>query len=1279
MSKCSRFWVRFQMTLSLAIVLVSSAVATANTDNARLATFDSSTGETSFALSLTPNLITDANAPARVVIFVDTSASQSAEFRVDSIKSLHAILAGLNPQDQVQLYAVDIDPVAMTEGFVSPDGSDIKVALERLNERLPLGSTDISAMLKKSVELLGNNSSHNNNVIYIGDGISRSSLIATERFATVVKDLVSNQISISSFAIGPERDVELLAALANHTGGNVFVDSDDIGSSDRAAAGLVTTVRGSVFWPTEISKPEQMIEMFPAIVPPLRSDRDTILIGSLSNRGQFEVTISGTVNGQKQDFTWPVKAEVSDKSFDFLPPLLDLARENSGSTLATVGSAGLREMARVIMASSHQITQLGASVLNASSTEIQGESTDKPAESQGLNLQDPVPEPEAAKQDGLILVDQDFDDEQFLREQAGAPVYLDFLQQQAQARRQRLQSYMDNELRIARNLMSTKPDQGIDRLKAMLDTITRAPDLEPAVRQAMENKMRSALRTANVQKQEFDAALALRERARAISQVRNDLIQAFEDREEKVAAYFDQFNSLLNERNYDGALNVINEAASVKPNSPHTLAAEEYSIMRANWDKYWEVRELKNRNFLDTLYEVEKSAIAFSGNPPMVFPDADEWIAKKEMRKKWQSMAFYENKRDQVILDALSKDARMDYFEMRFEDVLAELSADYKVQIILDESAADNNLDEETLITMKLENISLRSALRIILDDFQCTYVIKDEVLKIVSQDAALDVNNMPIVIYNVGDLVAPRNSGGGFGGGGGGGQGGGGRGGGGGGRGGGGGGGGPGGVFCMNDELKLGSKKPEESKPVVLTVQPLEGQNIKQAWNDYFSKFHAKPADVRKTVRVLMKQKKADEVISIIAACMRNDQQQDWMYEGIMLAMQVSGASIDQIERTVMSAVDFSDNSDDLINAAYFMTRNGMEKRALKLLKTIAENNPARHEPYAVAMRAARRINDSEGIKWATLGILSQEWPDYPQELKNAFLTAEAIKFDLQREGKTEELKEFNAQLAEALHRDCIIKITWNGDADLDLYVEEPGGTICSREQKRTVCGGIMLGDKAARPDEPGQVSEYYVVPRGFSGDYRVAIRRVWGKIPTGKVTVEVFRNYRSDEETSMKRQIKMDDKGAIVVFKLDKGRRTEKLNQAAIESAAVRGFVTDRAEMARKLASYRGSGASRHHLANSPEGRRAIERQRNRLQGPLGFRPEIETFFVGTGMTAQATTADRLYVLVSTPFQIFSNITEVSTFNFVDGTTGAGGGGGGGGAGGGGGGAGGGGAGSG
>ena len=151
---------------------------------------------------------------------------------------------------------------------------------------------------------------------------------------------------------------------------------------------------------------------------------------------------------------------------------------------------------------------------------------------------------------------------------------------------------------------------------------------------------------------------------------------------------------------------------------------------------------------------------------------------------------------------------------------------------------------------------------------------------------------------------------------------------------------------------MKAETEETTETK--VLVVEPTEGQTSRQAWNSYFAKYHADPADVRETVRVLMKQKKADEVVAVIEGCLQNNQSQDWMFEGILLAMQIAGSSKDEIARRVMTVADFSDDPEQLMSAAYFLTRNGMEKRAISLLQVVADENPTRHEPYAVAMRAA-------------------------------------------------------------------------------------------------------------------------------------------------------------------------------------------------------------------------------------------------------------------------------------------------------------------------------------
>ena len=93
--------------------------------------------------------------------------------------------------------------------------------------------------------------------------------------------------------------------------------------------------------------------------------------------------------------------------------------------------------------------------------------------------------------------------------------------------------------------------------------------------------------------------------------------------------------------------------------------------------------------------------------------------------------------RDTAIFIALKNKVEIDYFETPLQDVLEDLSSKHKIQIVLNPSVADNNLNPKTLITLKLANVSLKSALRIMLGAFQCRLVVANEVLTIMSEKSA--------------------------------------------------------------------------------------------------------------------------------------------------------------------------------------------------------------------------------------------------------------------------------------------------------------------------------------------------------------------------------------------------------------------------------------------------------------------------------------------------------------------------------------------------------------
>ena len=739
MSLSSLMRVRFGTTLVVAVALLSSAWTFANENEkvARLATYDSRDGETTFALSLIPTVSAKPR-PSDVLIMVDTSASQNGQFRDDSLETLRGLLEQLDDQDRVKIFAVDIDAVALTDTFVSPTGDAATAAIKKLNDRLPMGATDLPNALKQAAEAF-QGEGRNRNVIYIGDGVTRG-FGGSKQFGEIVKGLTGNQVAVSSFAIGPQRDIEMMAALANQTGGSIFVDVDDIGSVSQAVKGLSETVRGTVFWPSEVNLPSVVKEVFPATMPPLRTDRDTIVIGTLAERGSVELTMRGDFGGQPVTMKWPVKAEESDDFFAFLPALVQSARQNSGLTLPTVGSAGLREAARVMMASTAAMARMDAEFaanrealegteINASSRQPQED--DQPQEDQQGEDGD------VFKLDGTPAEATDGGETQEPEDKLQVESDDDFLQTERKRRDAaigRLRSEVRNVLTRSREEMSASPDRAISMLKDMAETIERDPILDSASRAELRSQLENQLLEASRRKYEFEERIAMAQQRDQMRVERERLRREMTRREEKIASLMNRFDALMEEKNYTAAREIPLDVIELDPNSVEAPAASEYAGTKSNFEKIWELRRRRQVAVLDTLYQTEKAQMPFPGDPPLIFPDPEVWAEKVEARRKYQSVRLSGNAAEEEILEKLNELTDFDYTDTPFSEVIEEINQRHGINIYVDEEAG---LTEEDEVSIRLKGVQLKSALKLLLRKYDSTYVVKDQVLQIMSTEQA--------------------------------------------------------------------------------------------------------------------------------------------------------------------------------------------------------------------------------------------------------------------------------------------------------------------------------------------------------------------------------------------------------------------------------------------------------------------------------------------------------------------------------------------------------------
>ncbi len=1294
------------LIFTLATLALSPVTFAAESEGV-LHTYKKETGETYFALSVQADQQLPAAGAHDILVLIDTSASQIGEYRKAALACLDSMLANLDADHRVKLMAVDLYAVPMSAEFVAADSQEMEAARAKLNRRAALGSTDMVELLKATAKQFSTDNKNAKSVVYIGDGMSKANLLQIDDYKELVTGLVEKNVSFSSFAVGPQRNIELLAALSNSTGGVIRVDTEDKQTSVKSGFDLAGAAVAPVLWPTSLTTSEGVQCVYSSkTAPPVRMDRDTILLGELKKAGSLKVAITGKVSGQDVELEWEVASNGPSEDYNFLPALVDNAAPHKGVGLPTLGSEGLVEVRESAKRNAGNLNKLGLHALqsgdvkgaeeianevlrkdpgNTEAKAIKGAAERGPITTEIALVQDAQPAPAAppANNGNALVLDGSDDVDTSLED---SPTFLQNVENERKVLAGKLQAVVENGLEEARDLMGRSPEKAIQELKLLLEQVDSATDVAGDIRQQLRKQVEDAIRETGARQVDVDEQKMLAQSREANAQRLKNLADETARKQELITSLMEKFNVLMDEAALESDRKRVDEGETyltadkeigmkLRPLLPFdgtpTAAVWQARILR-QYKGLEKFRDLRHKNFADVMYENDEALIPFpGGDSPIRYPEAEFWHRITVERRKYVTDQG-NNPAEQKIVDALDEETVMLFFDQPLTEVIDSVKTRHNIPMIIDDKAlADAGLDSNMTVNQDLRGITLRSGLKLMLNSLGLTYVINDEVLKVTTPEAA--ENELIIRTYEVGDLVMPIMSGmGGMGMGG----------------------GGMGGFQVVDDQLILGKKDVPNAQPEAaqeseevdvpdaiknqltkLQVTVEEGDSVESAWDRYFAskkdlEGEAKDDHVRQvlyTVQLHMKQASSlhqsgnsekakrlvDEAIAIMMAAIRNEQSEFWMYEGLGLAMQANHAPIEDVERALMSAVDYSNNEESLLAAGIYMSEIGLHRRALQVLRDVSEVNPYRPEPYVRGLALAKRLGDFEALKWASLGVLSQAWTNDQRHIEfDAQRTAEAVMLQLKQAGLMEQAKAFGEELNGATRRDCRVVVSWTGNADIDLFVKEPTGTICSLQNERTTAGGVLLGDKfsIAGQQPVNGYSESYVCSQAFKGEYRLLIRRVWGNVTAGKVTIDIFTD--NDEKPHIREQLELDDTGAIVIFDVMHGRRVEAIGEHQLENMLEHQEMIGQALLAQQLNSMSNSDAARD-LAIS---RRLAARNGFALpgRGAVGYRPDITTLPEGAFFSAVApiVSPDRRYVRVTVPpTPIKMGIGDVRTFNFATG----------------------------
>ncbi len=345
-------------------------------------------------------------------------------------------------------------------------------------------------------------------------------------------------------------------------------------------------------------------------------------------------------------------------------------------------------------------------------------------------------------------------------------------------------------------------------------------------------------------------------------------------------------------------------------------------------------------------------------------------------------------------------------------------------------------------------------------------------------------------------------------------------------------------------DRLAAGNRKPNvrvgaggHERPDDKAGPPPDPKTV---WQDALAKGIDNPSLIIATADFLMMNGKFDHTAEFLKANLRQGIVVDpWVYQSLAIALRAAGGSTEDIERAEVSTADLEPkDAQGYLQAARAVAQDERYGLALAFCRQAALLEPGTPHAYADALNYAELAKDPKAMDWAAGNLIRQDWPVNNKKLQDrAGQKIESLVKLLEQGGRKEESERLLGDIADRKRRDLVIKLRWQGEADLDLKVIEPTGSVCTSLNRQTIGGGVLIGDSLA-----DMTGETYLAAEAFPGEYEIEIEKVWGHPLNDKAQLRIIRHQGTPDEVEQLVTVEVKSRTSDrIKVKLEAGRRKE------------------------------------------------------------------------------------------------------------------------------------------
>jgi len=230
--------------------------------------------------------------------------------------------------------------------------------------------------------------------------------------------------------------------------------------------------------------------------------------------------------------------------------------------------------------------------------------------------------------------------------------------------------------------------------------------------------------------------------------------QAEELKQKNIAELMRQYNAKFQANDLAGALAVAQRARDLDPDNPVITAALTIAQNKRNLDDYNKVKTSRNEMgrvaLNDAEYQPGSEAVKYG-----VAFDKERWEETRKREPYGPQRIGKIGSKERAIESKLLTPVNLNFENTPLKQVIDDLRELHALNIYIDTPALQSQgTSLDSPITIRLDQVSLKAALNMILREVRLTYVIKDEVLQITTKENAR--GKLVPVTYQIADLVVP-------------------------------------------------------------------------------------------------------------------------------------------------------------------------------------------------------------------------------------------------------------------------------------------------------------------------------------------------------------------------------------------------------------------------------------------------------------------------------------------------------------------------------------------